>query len=36
MVVGGVTIKQALGQIHKHPVAVIRFILTRFGIRINT
>lgn len=32
----GVTIKQALGQIHKHPVAVIRFILTRFGIRINT
>ncbi len=32
----GVTIKQALGQIHKHPVAVVRFILTRFGIRINT
>lgn len=32
----GVTIKQALSQFHKHPVAVIRFILTRFGIRINT
>lgn len=32
----GVTIKQALGQVHKHPVAVFRFILTRFGIRINT
>lgn len=32
----GVAIKQALRQIHKHPLAVIRFILTRFGIRINT
>ena len=32
----GVTIKQALGQIHKHPILVIRFILTRLGIRINT
>ncbi len=32
----GVTIKQALGQFHKHPIAVIRFILVRFGIRINT
>ncbi|KKQ07999.1 MAG: hypothetical protein US18_C0004G0011 [Parcubacteria group bacterium GW2011_GWB1_36_5] len=32
----GVTIKQALRQIHKHPIVVIRFILTRFGIRINT
>lgn len=32
----GVTIKQALRQIHKHPIMVIRFILTRFGIRINT
>jgi|CXWL01.1.fsa_nt_gi 8-oxo-dGTP pyrophosphatase MutT (NUDIX family) len=31
----GVTIKQALRQIHKHPIMVIRFILTRFGIRIN-
>lgn len=32
----GVTIKQALKQIPKHPIMVIRFILTRFGIRINT
>jgi len=32
----GVTIKQALRQIHRHPIMVIRFILTRFGIRINT
>jgi len=32
----GVTIKQALRQIHKHPIVVIRFILARFGIRINT
>ncbi len=32
----GVTVKQALRQIHKHPIMVIRFILTRFGIRINT
>lgn len=32
----GVTIKQALCQIHKHPIVVIRFILTRLGIRINT
>lgn len=31
----GVTIRQALRQIHKHPIMVIRFILTRFGIRIN-
>ena len=31
----GVTIKKALKQIHKHPIMVIRFILTRFGIRIN-
>jgi 8-oxo-dGTP pyrophosphatase MutT (NUDIX family) len=32
----GVTIKQALRQIHKYPIVVIRFMLTRFGIRINT
>lgn len=32
----GFTIKQALRQIHKHPIAVFRFILTRFGIRIDT
>lgn len=32
----GVTIKQALRQIHKHPIVVIRFILARFGIRIKT
>jgi 8-oxo-dGTP pyrophosphatase MutT (NUDIX family) len=32
----GVTIRQALRQIHKHPVMVIRFILVRFGIHINT
>ncbi len=32
----GFTIKQALKQIHKHPIMVIRFILTRFGIHINT
>jgi len=32
----GFTIKQALRQIHKHPTMVIRFILTQFGIRINT
>ena len=32
----GVTIRQALRQIHKHPIMVIRFILTRFGIRKNT
>ncbi len=31
----GFTIKQALRQIHKHPIMVIRFILTRFGIHIN-
>lgn len=31
----GITIKQALKQIHKHPVMVIRFILTRFGIHLN-
>ena len=32
----GITIKQAIKQIHKHPVMVIRFILTRFGIHLNT
>ena len=32
----GVTVKQALGQIHKHPLLVIRFLLTKMGIRINT
>jgi 8-oxo-dGTP pyrophosphatase MutT (NUDIX family) len=32
----GVTIKQALSQIHKHPLLVLRFLLTRVGIRINT
>jgi len=32
----GFTIKQALRQIHKHPVMVIRFILTKLGFRINT
>lgn len=32
----GVTIKQALVQIHRHPILVIRFLLTRIGIRINT
>jgi 8-oxo-dGTP pyrophosphatase MutT (NUDIX family) len=32
----GVTIQQALRQIHKHPVMVIRFILVRMGIHINT
>lgn len=32
----GVTVKQALSQIHKHPILVIRFLLTRIGIRINT
>lgn len=31
----GFTIKQALRQIHKHPIMVTRFILTRFGIHIN-
>lgn len=32
----GFTIKQALRQFHKHPVMVVRFILTQFGIRVNT
>jgi 8-oxo-dGTP pyrophosphatase MutT (NUDIX family) len=32
----GVTIRQALKNIGKHPVIVIRFILVRMGIRINT
>lgn len=32
----GFTIRQALRQIHKHPIMVIRFILTQFGVRINT
>ncbi len=31
----GITIKQALKQIHKHPIMVISFILTRFGLHIN-
>ena len=31
----GVTIKQALGQIYKHPVLVIRFLLLKMGIHIN-
>lgn len=32
----GVSIKQALGQIHKHPLLVLRFLLTKVGIRVNT
>lgn len=32
----GITIKQALKQIHMHPIMVIRFILTRLGIHLNT
>jgi len=32
----GVSIKQALNQIHKHPITVIRFILTKIRIKINT
>lgn len=32
----GVTIRQALGQIHRHPLLVIRFFLTKLGIHINT
>ena len=32
----GVSIKQALSQIHKHPLLVIRFLLTKLWIRINT
>lgn len=32
----GVTIRQAIRQLFKYPVPVIRFFLTRFGIRINT
>ncbi|MBM3209079.1 NUDIX domain-containing protein [Candidatus Shapirobacteria bacterium] len=32
----GVSAKQALSQIHKHPLLVIRFLLTKLGIRINT
>lgn len=32
----GITIKQALSQIHKHPLLVLRFLLTRLGIHLNT
>lgn len=32
----GVSARQALGQIHKHPLLVIRFLLTKIGVRINT
>lgn len=32
----GVTNKQVLGQFWKHPILVIRFFLTKIGIRINT
>ena len=32
----GVTVEQALSQIHRHPILVIRFLLTRAGIHINT
>ena len=32
----GVTVKQVLSQIHRHPILVIRFLLTRAGIHINT
>lgn len=31
----GVTIKQSLRQVHKHPLLVVRFLLTRIGIHIN-
>lgn len=31
----GITINQALKQIHKHPIMVFQFILTRFGIHLN-
>lgn len=31
----GFTIRQALRQIHKHPIMVIKFILTRLGIHLN-
>ena len=31
----GVTIKQALSKIHKHPTLVLRFLLTRIGIHVN-
>lgn len=32
----GVSIKQALSQIHKHPMLVLRFLLIKIGIHINT
>lgn len=31
----GVTIRQALGQIRKYPLLVVRFLLTKLGIHIN-
>ena len=32
----GVSVSRALRQIHKHPLLVIRFILTKIGVRIHT
>lgn len=31
-----ISINQALGQIYRYPILVIRFLLTRAGIRVNT
>jgi len=31
----GITTKQAMGQFFKHPILVLRFLLTRVGIHIN-
>ena len=32
----GVSIRQAVSHIHKHPLLVLRFLLTKVGVRINT
>jgi len=34
--ISNISITKALSQIHKHPLIVIRFLLTKIGIRINS